>query len=175
MLFPSPPLHHMPFIIAKGYPTASHRSALYEHGPCEIYRMTYAPVKAAAERHCALRNRNGETDENSCLQVAAIRAVKKRGKIMLGSQVTTVSTNCYENDSYPKKRNITKDISSTNFKIADNMQSSSTQHVAAEVDNTNSGKLLLRRSSRLQNRAWFSAFDIRECNTYSIFANICDM
>lgn len=28
----------------------AHRTALHEHGPCDIYRMTYAPVKVAAER-----------------------------------------------------------------------------------------------------------------------------
>ena len=138
--------------IQKGYPTASHRSALYEHGPCEIYRMTYAPVKAAAERHSALRRSGGETDEKNSRQVAPIRAVKKRGEKVLESQMTTVSTDRDENDSYPKKKSKTIDISSTVSKIAGNMQSSSTHHAALEVDDTNLGKLLLRRSSRLQSK-----------------------
>ena len=35
----------------KGYPTASHRSILLEHGPCAIHRLSYGPVLAAAKRH----------------------------------------------------------------------------------------------------------------------------
>lgn len=31
----------------KGYPTAFHRQALLEHGPCPIHRQSYAPVRAA--------------------------------------------------------------------------------------------------------------------------------
>ena len=33
----------------KGYPTAYHRQALLEHGPCPIHRYSYAPVRAAVE------------------------------------------------------------------------------------------------------------------------------
>ena len=29
----------------KGYPTAQHRKALQEHGPCAIHRLSFAPVK----------------------------------------------------------------------------------------------------------------------------------
>ena len=39
----------------QGYPTASHRQALYDHGPCDIYRMSYKPVKIAYERHQELK------------------------------------------------------------------------------------------------------------------------
>jgi ribonuclease HII len=31
----------------KGYPTAAHRKALMEIGPCPIHRRSYAPVAAA--------------------------------------------------------------------------------------------------------------------------------
>lgn len=34
----------------KGYPTAKHREALLLHGPCEIHRRSYAPVKRAIEK-----------------------------------------------------------------------------------------------------------------------------
>lgn len=34
----------------KGYPTAFHRAALHELGPCAIHRMSYAPVAAAYHR-----------------------------------------------------------------------------------------------------------------------------
>jgi ribonuclease HII len=34
----------------KGYPTAAHRAILLQHGPCEIHRRTYAPVKVAIEK-----------------------------------------------------------------------------------------------------------------------------
>jgi len=37
----------------KGYPTAVHRQALFEHGPCPEHRYSYAPVRAS------LRQRSG--------------------------------------------------------------------------------------------------------------------
>lgn len=33
----------------KGYPTAEHRQALREHGPCPFHRRSFAPVRAAIE------------------------------------------------------------------------------------------------------------------------------
>jgi ribonuclease HII len=33
----------------KGYPTAEHREALREHGPCPLHRRSFAPVRAAIE------------------------------------------------------------------------------------------------------------------------------
>ena len=38
----------------KGYPTLAHRMALWEHGPCEFHRVSYAPVRLAIEHHKAL-------------------------------------------------------------------------------------------------------------------------
>ena len=35
------------FSLHKGYPTAMHRAALQSLGPCQIHRMSYAPVAAA--------------------------------------------------------------------------------------------------------------------------------
>lgn len=29
----------------KGYPTREHMAAIAKHGPCEIHRMTFAPLK----------------------------------------------------------------------------------------------------------------------------------
>ena len=37
----------------KGYPTAAHRSALVEHGPCPEHRHSYAPVSQAANKASA--------------------------------------------------------------------------------------------------------------------------
>ncbi|MEO1594168.1 MAG: ribonuclease HII [Pseudomonadota bacterium] len=34
----------------KGYGTAAHLTALREHGPCDIHRVSFAPVRAAQER-----------------------------------------------------------------------------------------------------------------------------
>ena len=34
----------------KGYGTAAHLAALNEHGPCDIHRVSFAPVRAAQER-----------------------------------------------------------------------------------------------------------------------------
>jgi len=39
------------FSLHKGYPTALHRAALQELGPCAIHRLSYAPVAAALKRH----------------------------------------------------------------------------------------------------------------------------
>ncbi|MEO0573915.1 MAG: ribonuclease HII [Pseudomonadota bacterium] len=36
----------------KGYPTVAHRDALQTLGPCAIHRHSFAPVRAAAARHC---------------------------------------------------------------------------------------------------------------------------
>jgi ribonuclease HII len=37
----------------KGYPTPSHLAALVEHGPCELHRKSFAPVKAALAAQAA--------------------------------------------------------------------------------------------------------------------------
>ena len=34
----------------KGYPTKAHVMAIYEHGPCPIHRMTFAPLKTMYPR-----------------------------------------------------------------------------------------------------------------------------
>jgi len=38
------------FEVHKGYGTAKHRAALFEHGPCSEHRMTYKPVVEALSR-----------------------------------------------------------------------------------------------------------------------------
>lgn len=37
----------------KGYPTATHLAALERHGPCRHHRMSFAPVRIAAQRMAA--------------------------------------------------------------------------------------------------------------------------
>lgn len=37
------------FDVHKGYPTAQHRQALAEHGPCAEHRLSFAPVRACRE------------------------------------------------------------------------------------------------------------------------------
>ncbi len=44
---------HYGFARHKGYPTAVHRRALLEHGPCPVHRISFAPVRAALQRHGA--------------------------------------------------------------------------------------------------------------------------
>ena len=39
------------FALHKGYPTAMHRAALLDLGPCDIHRRSYAPVAAALLTH----------------------------------------------------------------------------------------------------------------------------
>jgi hypothetical protein len=72
----------------KGYPTASHRLALYDHGPCDIYRMSYKPVKIAFERHQELKKEHknvpiiekieGRRKKNSAEENAAAKLVKSK-------------------------------------------------------------------------------------------------
>jgi ribonuclease HII len=38
---------HYGFAVHKGYPTAAHLQALKVHGPCDIHRQSYAPVREA--------------------------------------------------------------------------------------------------------------------------------
>ena len=42
------------FAVHFGYPTPAHRACLERLGPCAIHRRSYAPVRAAAQRHEAL-------------------------------------------------------------------------------------------------------------------------
>lgn len=39
------------FAVHFGYPTPAHRACLERLGPCAIHRQSYAPVRAAAQRH----------------------------------------------------------------------------------------------------------------------------
>lgn len=56
----------------KGYPTAMHRALLLQHGPCDVHRITYAPVKNAIEIHAkkamkatsCIKETLQETEEN---------------------------------------------------------------------------------------------------------------
>jgi hypothetical protein len=47
----------------KGYPTPTHRALLYLHGPCEIYRFSFGPVRIAAEHQA----RNASTAEKTSI------------------------------------------------------------------------------------------------------------
>jgi ribonuclease HII len=40
----------------KGYPTKAHFAALQQHGPCEIHRQSFAPVKASQQNAAHGRN-----------------------------------------------------------------------------------------------------------------------
>jgi len=42
------------FALHKGYPTPAHLAALEAHGPCEIHRQSFAPVRLAAQRRACL-------------------------------------------------------------------------------------------------------------------------
>jgi ribonuclease HII len=42
----------------KGYGTVAHRSALAEHGPCSLHRMSYAPVRLAMLQAAALTSQS---------------------------------------------------------------------------------------------------------------------
>ncbi|QOJ22241.1 MAG: ribonuclease HII [Gammaproteobacteria bacterium] len=53
-------LHHIypryGFDRHKGYPTKAHFAALQQHGPCEIHRQSFAPVKASQQNAAHGRN-----------------------------------------------------------------------------------------------------------------------
>jgi len=42
---------HYGFEKNSGYPTAHHRNALQQYGPCKIHRTSYAPVRRALDAH----------------------------------------------------------------------------------------------------------------------------
>ena len=46
----------------KGYGTKAHNEALQKHGPCEIHRYSFAPVRLAAEKFNNKHNDNKESD-----------------------------------------------------------------------------------------------------------------
>ena len=43
------------FAAHKGYGTEQHIQALFEHGPCELHRFTFRPVREAADMHARFR------------------------------------------------------------------------------------------------------------------------
>ena len=53
----------------KGYPTFQHRTLLFQHGPCDIHRRSYGPVKQAIERMGSLTGQSssssGAIDESA--------------------------------------------------------------------------------------------------------------
>lgn len=51
----------------KGYPTFAHRSLLIEHGPCEVHRRTYGPVKEAI---LAQERRNNSNNQSKAVESA---------------------------------------------------------------------------------------------------------
>jgi ribonuclease HII len=36
---------HYGFAVHKGYPTPAHKAAIAKHGPCDVHRRTFAPLK----------------------------------------------------------------------------------------------------------------------------------
>jgi hypothetical protein len=68
----------------KGYPTFEHRSLLVEHGPCEVHRVTYGPVKKALEARGLLPkpsdNENEKEEKKSTKRKNVAGTTKKTTK-----------------------------------------------------------------------------------------------
>ena len=47
------------FDVHKGYPVPEHRRLLSLHGPCEIHRRSYRPVREAEEKHASKARQEG--------------------------------------------------------------------------------------------------------------------
>jgi ribonuclease HII len=103
----------------KGYPTFAHRSLLLEHGPCEVHRKTYGPVKIAIEAH-SRKDRAKGTKGVAVSNVAEETTTSKKRK-----RASKMETDIRVDEVLPKKRS---------------------NHVLAEAKEVPTG---LRRSSRL--------------------------
>ena len=54
----------------KGYPTFQHRTLLFQHGPCEIHRRSYGPVKQAIERMGSLTDQSASSSSGAVAESA---------------------------------------------------------------------------------------------------------
>lgn len=53
------------FATHKGYPTAAHMALVREHGPCDIHRFTFAPLKHWYPERAAKAKLGEEPDQSS--------------------------------------------------------------------------------------------------------------
>ncbi len=67
----------------KGYPTFAHRSLLMEHGPCEVHRRTYGPVKNAI---LSLQKRNLAPDSSLSKEILVKKRKRSMDDILLKEQ-----------------------------------------------------------------------------------------
>ena len=113
--------------------------------------MTYAPVKAATERQCALQKSGVKTDDKRCRNVETDSAVRKRGKLKGESKVTVKSTRDYKHTSNLKRMQVNEETSSAMLKVV-STQDSTTFNALTVVDDLEVEKLFLRRSLRLRSK-----------------------
>lgn len=115
----------------KGYPTFDHRKVLYEIGPCEIYRFTFGPVKAAMERHGMIAP-SAQASPKKAVSSEAPSSSKVKAKAKTASA-----------PALPKK-------SSATAKVVKAKKSDVKIKCKGSVSGSSSSSLGLRRSSRLQ-------------------------
>lgn len=48
----------------KGYPTKDHMAAIAKHGPCEIHRMTFAPLKSKEKKKKTATTKKAEATKS---------------------------------------------------------------------------------------------------------------
>ena len=92
----------------QGYPTASHRSALYEHGPCEIYRFSYAPVKNAVLRQEQLKAVKNEKNTGN---------VKNEIPISSSNNCNRIDRGCSGSGSSGRVNNVADEVNSRKRKV----------------------------------------------------------
>lgn len=119
----------------KGYPTAEHRSLLLQHGPCEIHRRSYAPVKRALELM-----------ESKTLQKKKEKNINNTGR----SATSIVDINVKEAESLSeevlskKKRSVISRCKNIQLKVnkttADSIQATASDTAVVPMNGSNSSK-----------------------------------
>ena len=153
----------------KGYPTFQHRTLLIQHGPCEIHRRSYGPVKQAIERMSSLTGQSTNSSCSSGVVVAesahksdsisvAVEVAKKRGtrKRKTKDELELVD----DSETLPaakKSRQRSKDVepdakpSSSKPTTTTTMSTTTTtsRKVSVVIDGNNNTSGTSRRSTRL--------------------------
>lgn len=119
----------------KGYPTAEHRSLLLQHGPCEIHRRSYAPVKRALELM-----------ESKTLQKKKEKNINNTGR----SATSIVDINVKEAESLSeevlskKKRSVISRCKNIQLKVnkttTDSIQATASDTAVVPMNGSNSSK-----------------------------------
>lgn len=134
----------------KGYPTAEHRSLLLQHGPCEIHRRSYAPVRRALEliESKNLQKKNINSTGNYTATCIVDMTVKESGSssVEVLSKKRSSRSNC---KNIQLKVNKKAKTVSHSLQVTATTTTTSTEAIAAINGSNDNNHLSLRRSSRI--------------------------